>query len=912
MAVQAGSEAFHNWKRKGLTVICLLLASAVAMGTSVYVDSFSVHEWSRVTDFGPVSMSIQTQMGDIEIETDEIRNIYGVERVHSIAFTGGRVGNLSQHEYRIDVIASMETEYYSGFPDVFQIQTGHFPRNVSEIAVRKNVAVELDLHVDDWVNCTRGLGSLTVSNNLRVVGLFDLGKQMKEAAPNLSPLYVHSTIGIVVPELLAGLESETIVHAGIDRTPLTPFNVQGSWLYVSNIERQIRELDSQYTVRNYLANSITDYREWQGEIRVNQLFRAGGLILLIILLDFLAVRHNFNERRYETELLLARGASRKNVDTIILKELGILSAVGALLGLFLGILLSRIALSSTGYFVFEPGLLLSEPLLITLESFLLSGLVGLLIPFFTVGGYFLIFRLEVPIESERGKLARIVMGLRLIRWDLLVVSLSSVAIILVHSLGFQALGNPYLSFILSILPLVLFAAVSSLTIKALRFGSLRISRVFERVVGKLPARIGRRRIGKSASSAGPAIIVLVLAISLAWNMSVIAASLPETKKIHARFAFGGDASFHLDPYHAHNWEAFLENVSSHPMIEHTALISTTEVFLSTDYENRVSLAAIDPSEYAQVGYDYTGTLLNNSQIMSVLLQTLDSSSSGVIITDAIAEVYDLSKGDVLRVLLPETENETRVLVFSVLGIVAGLSDASEKRTDRPSGLQREFAKNVIWTSRRFLAPTINFTKSASNVLCVKIRENGNSTEIIHELLNDGGYDAIEDNGWVTVSDEVSNYVNHAEYSIDRSVDTMTTTNMILIICGGFVLYTIEDLRTRKREIALIRSMGAETAQVVKINSAEFLILTLSALTLILWFAPLLTTNSLLIYPTTSYSFPIKVFVVVPWTTLLSILMSFIACMLVLTLIIAITNTQVNLSRTLSASWSEAIHYRDAG
>ena len=607
---------------------------------------------------------------------------------------------------------------------------------------------------------------------------------------------------------------------------------------------------------------------------------------------------------------MARGASRKDVDTIILKELGILSAAGTILGLILGVLLSRIALSSTGYFVFEPGLFLSEPLLVTIESILLSGFVGLLIPFFTVGGYFLIFRLEKPIESERGRLARLVMGLRLIRWDLLVVSLSSVAILLLHSLGFQALGNPYLSTILSVLPLVLFVAVSSLTIKALRFGSLRISRVFEKVVGKLPARIGIRRIGKSASSAAPAVIVLVLAISLAWNMSVMAASLPETKKIHARFAFGGDASFHLDPYHAHNWEVFFENVSSHPMIEHTALVSTTDVFLSTDYEDRISLAAIDPAEYGKVGYDYTGTLLNTSEIMSGLLQTLESSASGVIITDTIAKVYDLSKGDVLRTLFPEEENETHVLVFSVLGIVAGLSDASEKRTYRASGLPREFAKSVIWANRKFLSTTINFTKSSSNVLCVKIREDENSTEIVNELLNEGGTDAIEDNGWVTVSDEVFHYVNHADYSIDRSIDTMTTASMILIIIGGFILYTIEDLQTRKREIALIRSMGAETSQVVSITGAEFLILTLSALTLLLWFAPLFTTNSLLTYPTTSYTFPIKVFIIVPWTAVFSILMSFIICLLVLTLIIAITNTQVNLSRTLNASRAEAVHYRD--
>ena len=53
LAVQAGYEAFHSWRRKGLTVICLLLASAVAMGTSVYVDSFSKSLFQDVNNAHP-------------------------------------------------------------------------------------------------------------------------------------------------------------------------------------------------------------------------------------------------------------------------------------------------------------------------------------------------------------------------------------------------------------------------------------------------------------------------------------------------------------------------------------------------------------------------------------------------------------------------------------------------------------------------------------------------------------------------------------------------------------------------------------------------------------------------------------------------------------------------------------------
>jgi hypothetical protein len=48
MAAQpAGYEAFHSLRRKGVTVLCFLLASTMAIGITVYVDSYSVHEWQK-------------------------------------------------------------------------------------------------------------------------------------------------------------------------------------------------------------------------------------------------------------------------------------------------------------------------------------------------------------------------------------------------------------------------------------------------------------------------------------------------------------------------------------------------------------------------------------------------------------------------------------------------------------------------------------------------------------------------------------------------------------------------------------------------------------------------------------------------------------------------------------------------
>ena len=58
-AVPVGYEAFTNLRRKSVTLLCILLASSLAMGITVYVDSYSIHEWiSLVDEVGPVAMEV--------------------------------------------------------------------------------------------------------------------------------------------------------------------------------------------------------------------------------------------------------------------------------------------------------------------------------------------------------------------------------------------------------------------------------------------------------------------------------------------------------------------------------------------------------------------------------------------------------------------------------------------------------------------------------------------------------------------------------------------------------------------------------------------------------------------------------------------------------------------------------------
>jgi predicted lysophospholipase L1 biosynthesis ABC-type transport system permease subunit len=181
-----------------------------------------------------------------------------------------------------------------------------------------------------------------------------------------------------------------------------------------------------------------------------------------------------------------------------------------------------------------------------------------------------------------------------------------------------------------------------------------------------------------------------------------------------------------------------------------------------------------------------------------------------------------------------------------------------------------------------------------------------------DVLDSGGSSVIIFDKWGTVIHEISYYLGQVTYQIDRAVETMLTTFTVGVILGAFGIYAVEGITARKREIALLRSMGAKNSLVVRAQGAELLVLTLVSIFLLFGYGPLFMANSLLSslgsYSTWSFLFPVVVFPVIPWTTLVLVLMFFIVSTVLFIAAIAVLGSRVNIAAALNAAWAEAGPY----
>ncbi|MCK5266443.1 MAG: ABC transporter permease, partial [Candidatus Thorarchaeota archaeon] len=362
------------------------------------------------------------------------------------------------------------------------------------------------------------------------------------------------------------------------------------------------------------------------------------------------------------------------------------------------------------------------------------------------------------------------------------------------------------------------------------------------------------------------------------------------------------------------------NVTNHELVEATTIVSEARLYLSAGYGGGANFLAVNPREYTDIGYDYLGNPLNVSDI-SLLLDNLETSPDGAIITTDIAQSYSFEVGDILRA--STLEENAIPIIFRIIGITDAVPEVPD-RYGYPIGpiyfgigfgyQLRAVGTNRILVNREFLGSQLTLLNNSYNFLCVKTAPYANSSAIVEAVFEDEGNIAVYENRWESVSQNVQDYVSATQYLMERSLDTMLTVLTVGTIVGGFAIYAVEGVRARRREIALLRSVGASKRMIIMVQGAEMLVLILVSMILLLIYAPLFLSTSIYLAggSTTGYYdvYLVSVFPVIPWTTIFVVLGFFVVSVALFIFVIAALSSRINLASTLNAAWAEAGPYGD--
>ncbi|MFX1415877.1 MAG: hypothetical protein ACFFC0_03645, partial [Promethearchaeota archaeon] len=294
-----------------------------------------------------------------------------------------------------------------------------------------------------------------------------------------------------------------------------------------------------------------------------------------------------------------------------------------------------------------------------------------------------------------------------------------------------------------------------------------------------------------------------------------------------------------------------------------------------------------------------------------------------------AESYGFEEGDLIRAF--EEWDSPQVYEFTIIGIVPAIPELLERASVGRSGegpifyqetivpppgpypyWQRGFGERRAWVHRDVARVVFSNTTLLDHYCVVSTVPSANDTAVAEELLSAGGNNVIVSDRWGSVDFEISHYLGQVAYHIDRALDTMLTTVTVGVIVGAFTIYAVEGVRARRREIALLRSMGATNSLIVKAQGAELLVLLSLSVVLLGVYGPLFLANSLLTavgtYGSWSYFFPVVLFPVFPWPMMLAVLAFFVVSVTLFIAAIAAFSSRVNLSAALNAAWAEAGPY----
>jgi predicted lysophospholipase L1 biosynthesis ABC-type transport system permease subunit len=640
------------------------------------------------------------------------------------------------------------------------------------------------------------------------------------------------------------------------------------------------------------------------------LTRSQGCILLGGLLLILTARFYVDERREEVQILQARGASNRQIHVLLLKEFLGLSVIAILLAIFAAIFVSRIAFASVNFLVFRPISLIDAPMLISAQTMTYAIGAAIIMPMIGYSASTLFENQNYRGEQDQGRLARLNRGLRLIRWDASLIILSVLFLAAIYLGGPAVQENPNLILIQHVLPYPLFAGVASLATKIMNRLGENLSSLFSKIKGEMALSIGGRRATKDIRVAGPVVMMLVLSMCVSINSAVVASSLPQTEINHTRFAIGGDINILLNDILEHRWEQLDNYTKSHSNYEAASFVNVGNMYLSDGRQGKITFVAIQPEEYSLVGYDHMGVSLNDSYITESL-QDLETNPTGAIITENLAQEYELEIGDELHGFgLGDTETSAG---FTIINIVPALSSPIILEDVRGRG---NVGMSKIWLNVNRMAALINLLDNADTYYCIRSTTDTSSGQLLEDIIGQMGIEIAYMGRRSSVGTVIESYLGQTSYLTDRAVDSLMTLLTFPIAVGSILLFGASGNRRTRRQTGILKSMGAETTHLTIIHLTEVLVIAIISLVVFLIYGPLFLANSLerayathLIWPLV---YPVLIFADPVWAFTIPVVFIFILTILAVSGLVYARSQEDSSFELLGSQWTKSIFQEGLG
>lgn len=919
-------------RRIAVTLLCLVISGIIFTSPMIFIDSYSQNVWDYETDVGPASMVIVGSEG-LEYSNDilampqiskalslkiSVASVvaYPPEHNATLALSNSDFNNSNGFHPQVPVpepilnqtirVGVFDETLLDYSPSIINITSGRLPESDIEIAFADWLANLFVVEVGDIVSYEHGSNSPFYSL-LRLVGIY-----AEDEADKRSGHYYALADAVIPPALMTNESREDYLFLEIDRSRCNPIMPSIGIEYLSEVEEKIRDIDpnyefthhTQFYIDDILAQGIVRYQTWLLDTRIEQLTRIQGFVFFALVFAGYGIRYNMKQKKPELEMLRARGATNTQISITAIRELAFLGGLSSVIAMGFGSLISKIGFVSSGFFHF--GSLGNSPFLLTFDSVVLLLILNIVIP---LGLYSVLHNdsktVAAPSRSH-GRLTRLSRFMQLFQWDITLSVVSLIILISIWESSSLIHQSPIFTLLAFGTPFTLFIGIAGLITRSLRTSSYWVSAKLRKPLGKLATGLGVRRISQNSSISGATILVVALAISLAWNGVVVDATLPNTILNQTKFAIGGDVTLRLQEDSRSLWTELAENVSENPIVEDLSFVTTYGLSLSSELQDLVEFVAINPSLYANVGYDSLGNPLNQSNLMRVLTE-LEQNPTGIVMTSDVAEAYGVSEGDTLRAFR-SNGSEIETLIFNTLAVVRSLPDSmvGPNGYNPPSASYANVGRGRIWMNVEH-ADTIMFQNSSlATVLCIRTQKGTNGEDMVDGLLDSDVSDAILGYAIASVISDAAS--NQGPLIFNGSIDTLLVIIALSSIPVAFFVHFYEQLGDKRKEAALLRTIGLEPIKLNKYQVVEMQSVILYGILLIAVGSPILITNSLIVTMYTSTiafrAFPSPILLSIPWLPLVVCVVYLVLCAGILGFVISFLTVNHNISKLARDTWAD--------